>query len=1222
MFDDVSPRTPRIVKIVGPGTRLVRSRFAFLVGDPRFAPRGALILLPCRVLMATVRLESLSLTGFKSFPDEVQITFPGQVSAIIGPNGCGKSNLVDAILWVLGEQSPSLMRLKNMGDVVFSGAAGRPAAGAAEVVIRLRSSAGHWTDTDGRLEIRRRVFTSGPSEYRLNGRSARLRDVVDELHAVGLGTRGYAIIEQGRVGQVLSARPTDRRVLIEEAAGITRYKARRHEAELKLERTRQNLLRLDDVIGEVTRSLRLLRRQAKQAERYEELRGELRDTVTRLLTIEVHRVQDARSETARRRGIAQNEVAAAAAALGGAEADLGRARRELETARQETETARGEVARLVTSQERLEAFLERSADLLDNLRDSLERTGRESARLGGSRSELEDRLGEAAARREVCRRELAEVRQLEADVRARATARGDELRAAEEAAAGQRKDLLRTISSLTESRNRLSDLDRERDRLSYVAGQLGHEEERLQGRAVEAAARVEETTAVSRAAAAAAGELERQRRELADRRGASQHDADAARREAEAAGHEAWELRHRLAGIERELASSTAAADELAGLLGEDAILGQVSDVLQPPTELAPLLDRLWADWLELPRLAAADLPAADCRRLADLEQRIRLVLTGQVTGDDPPGCPPEAEDLLAGAGAAEDDLPWLRRTLPPTWRTADADLARRLADAHPEALVVDPDGLVRRGRTVEPPTAAAQRRGALALRGEHAQLDQALRQATAGADAARARQQQLAATTAELAEALVALDRRLVTGEQERAAAAAQEQAATAELARLQRELDALRGDRERHRVLGEELEARGRRLDQEVATLAGRGEALERALEEATGRLEERRVAAADAAQELERVLGGRRLAEERAAAAAAEVARIEEERDRLAARLETLAGETRNLQGELERTESEVVRSRTRLAEEQGLLASGRERERQLAERTENLKGTVERLEGEVAKRRELHERNRDALHEIEVEATRLAAEMERLRDAAAAELDCSPEELLRREPPTGEAVEQLRAAAEAARSRLEAIGPVNLLAMREAAELEERAQFLGEQRRDLVASLESLDATIREIDATCSERFVATFVEVNRVLGETFTFLFGGGSARLELVDEDDPLESGVDITAQPPGKRNQSVQLLSGGEKALTALSLLISLFRIKPSPFCVLDEVDAPLDDANVERLGDLVEAMTEHTQFLLITHNRRTMARADALYGVTMEEPGVSKLVTVRLEE
>ena len=258
----------------------------------------------------------------------------------------------------------------------------------------------------------------------------------------------------------------------------------------------------------------------------------------------------------------------------------------------------------------------------------------------------------------------------------------------------------------------------------------------------------------------------------------------------------------------------------------------------------------------------------------------------------------------------------------------------------------------------------------------------------------------------------------------------------------------------------------------------------------------------------------------------------------------------------------------------------------------------------------------------MHGIEVEQTRAEADWERLREHAADELRLGVESLLEAEPEPDDEPEALRTDIEGLRAKIDRLGPVNLLALKELDELEERSQFLGRQRKDLVEALQSLDETIREIDATCTERFVATFEQVNKVFAETFSTLFGGGTARLDLVDEDDPLESGIDITAQPPGKKNQSVQLLSGGEKALTALSLLISLFRIKPSPFCILDEVDAPLDDANVERFSDLVEAMTEHTQFVLVTHNRRTMARADLLYGVTMEEPGVSKVVSVRIED
>ena len=329
--------------------------------------------------MALVHLESLKLKGFKSFPDQVELTFPGAVSAVIGPNGCGKSNIVDAMLWVLGEQSPSLLRLKNMGDVVFSGASGRKPAGSAEVVMVLRSEDGRWDERDGRMEIRRRVLRSGPSEYRMNGKAVRLKDIVDELLSVGLGTRNYAIIEQGRVGQVLSARPTDRRVLLEEAAGITRYKVRKHEAELKLEHTRQNLIRLDDVIDEVNRSLRQLKRQAKQAERFQQMQEELIGVLRSLHVIEAHQLSSRRADALKRRAVCQNDAAAAASNLAGVDADLQAARKGLETNRQKLEEARSEVARLDASKEGLEAFLERSADLLDSLRSSLDQNRLDTA---------------------------------------------------------------------------------------------------------------------------------------------------------------------------------------------------------------------------------------------------------------------------------------------------------------------------------------------------------------------------------------------------------------------------------------------------------------------------------------------------------------------------------------------------------------------------------------------------------------------------------------------------------------------------------------------------------------------------------------------------------------------------------------------------------------------------------------------------------------------------
>jgi chromosome segregation protein len=1173
--------------------------------------------------MTRIRLQSLRLNGFKSFPDEVELTFPGKVSAIIGPNGCGKSNLVDAILWVLGEQSPSLMRLKQMADVVFNGASSRPVAGAAEVTLVLASDDGHWQKTDGHLEISRRVYRSGPSEYRLNGRTVRLKDVFNELADVGLGTRSYSIIEQGRVGQVLSARPTDRRVLLEEAAGITRYKARKHESELKLEHTRQNLLRLDDVIGEVTRSLRQIKRQARQAEQHQRLEGELKDSLRRLYTLEAGNLDRQRSEITRQRGQAQNEVAAAAAALASCDADLGRTREELEGGRRETDAAREEVAGLLGSRERLEAFLERSADLLDNLHASLDRTRNEITNVGASRRALDDRLSEAVERRRQLTRQLEEAREAVAGAQQANEATKGLLDEAERLSGQHRQDLLRTISSLTEGRNRLGELERGRDRIAYALEQLAHESGRLSARRSELEPAYREAAERSRRAVQTADEMATRRRELAEERARLRDEVNATKSESEALGHTLWELRHRLHGVERELARHAATGEQLATILPTASVIGRVGDFLHPDADLAPVLDRAWREWLELPVIRSAGLDEQHLGAIEELEGRMRLVAAGDCPESTSAVVPPAgARDLLDESGIAPEHRGWLARVLPPTFFADEPQLAMRIADAHPTAVVVCSDGVIRRGRVLEPRTAGDRHPGALELRGLKLELEAQIGDTAKRADTATDRHREVSSRLESRIESLAELDAELVEAEQERARAVANEESLAQDLGRVERELDALSGEEERSRQQATELTERHARLVEEVARLEARGQELEQAVERAAVHLAERREASADALREFDRRRGDLRLAEERVAAAAADHDRLQHEATALDQRVAELQSETARLEHELASTEDEVVRSRTRLAEEQGLLAAARERERRLAEKVEAIALRVSELEKEVRAQRQEHDTRREALHSIEVEGTKADAEWQRLREHVADELGLAVEALLEQPPVEEDDPEVLRESIDRIRTRIERLGPVNLLALKELDELEERSGFLQNQRKDLVEALRSLDDTIREIDATCTERFVATFEQVNAVFAETFSTLFGGGTARLDLVDEDDPLESGIDITAQPPGKKNQSVQLLSGGEKALAALSLLISLFRIRPAPFCILDEVDAPLDDANVERLADLVQAMTEHTQFVLVTHNRRTMARAELLYGVTMEEPGVSKIVSVRVEE
>ena len=796
------------------------------------------------------------------------------------------------------------------------------------------------------------------------------------------------------------------------------------------------------------------------------------------------------------------------------------------------------------------------------------------------------------------------------------------LDAQEAGAARSREDLLRMISSLTTSRNRLSEMEREQDRLAYGGTQLEQEADRLDQRREDVARRHGEAVEKVRQALEAAGALEETRSSLVRERSQAREQAQASKQDAESLSHQVWEHRHRLSGIERELARNTAAAESLVDVLGENSVLGLVGDFLQPHPDRAAELDRVWGQWLELPVVDEAAVSAEHLSALAGQDERIRMALAG---GEDVFDTWPElagAQSLAEAAGVPAEHRSWLLRTLPPAYTCDDPDRARVLAEDYPQVLILDGDDVLRHGRVIEPASQAVRRRGALALRQEREALLRAIEEASGKAESSSVHHRELTERLDSIEARLIAGDREVVLAEEERARTSAVERSLGEERERLEKEATALTVERARIASGSTALAERREKLVAEVASLEARSQDLEQGLDAMAEALGTARENAGDTLRRVDRWKAEERLAREREEAATREEKRLQTEVHLLEGRMESLRKRREEFTKELAQTEDEVVRSRTRLVEEQGLSASAIQSARQLSEATETVVAKVDTLEGDVRLRRDEHEKIREQLHELDMEVTAVEGEWARLRDSCMSELGTAPESLVETEQPEEIPVEVLRTQTENLRDKLEKVGPVNLLALKEVDELSERSTFLTAQRKDLVDALKSLDETISEIDGICVQRFVNTFEQVNALFGETFTYLFGGGTARLDLVDEDDPLESGLDITAQPPGKKNQSVQLLSGGEKALTALALLIALFRIKPSPFCILDEVDAPLDDANVERLAELVHSMTKHTQFVMITHNRRTMQRSDVLYGVTMEEPGVSKVVAVRLEE
>lgn len=1162
--------------------------------------------------MGAVRLGSLTLEGFKSFATRVELSFPGALIAIVGPNGVGKSNVSDAIAWVLGEQSSRLLRSQIMADVIFAGAPSRPPLGAAQVSLTLVSPDGRWSEAEGKLTISRRVLRDGTSEYRMQGRRVRLKDVMDELMDAGLGTRAYAIIEQGRIGQVLSVKATERRNLFEEAAGITKYRARRHEAELKLAETSANLLRVADVAAEVRRSLEAARRQARRAEKHRELRQGLAGARAALfsgrravLLIVVGEKQQVLTSA----GLAEAE---AASGLASAEASLATLRRDLDTLQERLTTSRDEEARSDALAQRREAEETAARREAADAGERRAAAAMEAERLAASVQTLEQQ-GAALAATLAAAKGTVTVREGEANAAAETAQRADA--AAREVGAGTeeaRRALLAAVAGASEARNRAHRLEVELEQDAYQRTRLTAEHERLSAHLAEIARSGAEAAARESATAASAAEVERERQLLCahqERLAARAAELTAAR---DRAGHERWQAQHEREGLARRLAEARVLPATLARVLPSEKLQGTVADFLSPSPEVARLLDRAYGELLNLPVCTDEEAAAALVAQASRVEGRLEVAVLDRSRTARP-------SPLLEQGGARPGDLGWLSAALPRAVVARDLAHARELATADPDLVVLLPEGGRRRGMRLELPGERASSPGVLELRLKE--------QEAAAAEAAAATREaetvvvleQVQRELTELGPQLAERDAAARRSAEALAAATSGRASLHREHERLERELEALAAELKRIDEESASLAVRLTTAREEVERLVARASALENEVDALARDADRARDAAASTRAEAERTRGAAALAQERLAAAQRDLARHREELNGIRLRERQARDQA---QAQAMRAEAAGRAAVTARAELEELLARRaafhREVERLTAE-VEGARGKVAGAEAQAEQARLAHLAARDAAHEARLALTEATGARERLEETIALTLAGQAE---LPEPPPPEAVPELETREQALAAELEALGPVNELAVAERDELEQRHAFLKEQRRDLERSLESLDQTVKELDATCAERFLATLAEVNGAFDAVFQRLFGGGEARAELSDPEAPLESGIEIRVRPPGKHTQSVLLLSGGEKALAAVALLLALFRIRPAPFCLLDEVDAPLDDANVERLAELLREMSEGTQFLLITHNRRTMAHADVLYGVTMEEPGVSRIVSVRLEE
>jgi chromosome segregation protein len=1190
-----------------------------------------------------MRIRRLEMTGFKSFMDRTVVAFDEGVTGVVGPNGCGKSNVADAIRWVLGEQSALRLRGRSMEDVIFNGSESKAPLSVAEVTLTFENDrpAELPLAFQGLAEITvgRRLFRTGESDYLVNRAPARLMDVNDIFFGSGVGRTAYSIIEQGRIGQIVSARPEDRRSIIEEAAGITKYKRRREAAERKLEATRHNLERVSDIVQELGKQLDSLNRQARKAEKYRALKAQIRELELHVSAARWLELTVGRREAEERHAVARAEEAEISARLAQIDGSL-EADRALLAEREATLQGLSDREHELESQLRvstvgveaatreLDQIAERSraqagevealkvqADALSAERDALLRQREELATLSGGDearlAELEGGLRDCAAEEAELAHEAESARRSAADAQGRAAAgrselgqlerRGTDLRARLARLGAEAEEVAARIATLDGSRSvHLERLGKTRQLKLHLEEQRGAQEEmreRTRSEFIQNEAR-----------------LINLREELSDRRARLQS---------------LQEVLRNYEGYGRGVRSLMTRSRD--GQAVEGGVLALVADVLTTPAEYENAVEAVLGERLQYviveshsQGVEAIDWLKSASEGRASLIPMLRL-REGGTEGGTPdsshPGFVARCLDVVRFDPAYER----LARFL-----VGDATVVRDLASAleiwqsgsSPGTLVtLDGEVLDAHGVVTGGPL-EGEGHGALQRRREVQELEETVRSFEAEFAMAQERHRTLQQRLLQLESALKSLDRdhrekdlALLDQEKDLARLAeelerlgAREAQLGAERGGLEETVAALAREEEGHRVEAATAEAERGRHEERARDVALRLEELRRRTEAIHASVLEVKVKVAADAERREGIGESLRRVE-------ASQRAVEERRERLFvtlsdgnARASDLRAQVEGTQGDVGRLGTELARVREALANErsvhQGAVAQARAGEleaRDLRKRAETLA-----------------QASTDAALTAREHALELTHLEEQVRERCQVELR---DELLRfhAERPPGEAE---RRKLEELKAQADRMGAINLTAIEEYDELATRHAFLSAQKSDLEASLADLKQAITRINRASRDRFAETFDRVNERFQQVFPRLFNGGRAGLVLTEAGEDGMAGVEIFAQPPGKKLQSVNLLSGGEKALTAVSLIFAIFLIKPSPFCLLDEVDAPLDDANVGRYNELVKEMSKGSQFILITHNKRTMEMVDTLYGVTMEEPGVSKLVSVRLSE
>jgi len=1309
-----------------------------------------------------LKLKRLQILGFKSFCDRTDLKFHGDgVAAIIGPNGCGKSNIADAISWVLGEQSAKTLRGSRMEDVIFAGTRDRKPTGMAEVSLTLidpdqypgadadapteidiqdelpsaaavlqgatdvdqpdknwdeealRSRAAEETDQAvedaqpgkpeeveiprskvttiavafpddepvfalpsgtlatvtpitaaamtappqvvlkirrrkfnqqqfhaGEIVVTRRLFRSGDSEYLLNGKLCRLRDIQELFMGTGLGPETYALIEQGRIGQILSSRPTDRRAILEEAAGITKFKTKKRLAEARLEDAKANLARINDIFDEVTRQMNSLKRQASKAERYAKLREEMRAQLRIVLASKFAAIENESAEIDGQLNVLAEDMQHRTEAV------------------QQLEAEHGE------GTERSYAI---ETELREN-RDRLNQLAMEIDRSHARRRHNDERCAELVVRSATADAELAQARQRLTSLEVERDSNRQILEsAAADLAAAQHELALSQLEAATAAAA-LAELERQQEEsrvaifdtvsaVSRLRNQLAQAEERLAGADRDALRLQTEITNANvqvETFGGQRGQLALEFETVTHRVGGITEELAQLRRLVESKRVEESKSKKNLDQLRAEFATALGKKGSLEAVIAEHgystesvrrlfqsgvmksglAPVGVLADFL----EVEPRYERVVEDFLrdELNYIVVKSWDAADegLRLLrSDVDGRATFLVHPEdsqakfsfILDEAAHSAPPTASivplkhtiRVLNGFGKSlEVILPKLRDG----YIVPGSDVARGLALENPDAFFLSQSGECFHNVTV---TGGKQRaEGPLSMKRE---LREVLRQMEELERALRDEEMRvltLAREIKDLSSLLERLEAEKREAEHQSMTSRHMLQQLDSEMARVTERMNISQAELQRLAAERADQQSIVTARQTEIMALEETGAQLEMqiaAAQESLTALRQRREEAAQAtSQRIARVAA----LEERHRSANAVLARIESLFTEMNERIHALVSQIEAAVAEKLQRETENLQLEQQAADFDAERNAGQAREGLLQFEKDQLRARLTEIDELLRSARQLLDQARDRRGELQAAAAKLEADAQHMSDTCLNELGIERAVLLADTTIAAVIGDELNACDQTyreMRAKLEAMGPVNMMALEEYRETAERHGFLDAQRKDLISAIENTTATIREIDQVSRQKFEEAFAKINDNFQATFKKLFGGGHAFMKLTDEENSAESGIDVVASPPGKRLQSVLLLSGGEKALTALALLVGIFQFTPSPFCILDEVDAPLDEANIGRFTDLVKEMSIQTQFVLITHSKKTMSIAPVLYGVTMQEPGVSKLVSVR---